>query len=378
MKILHIETRHRQGGAERNVLHTAAYQVAAGHAVHLAVGRDSDVNGLPNDLHVHVIPSLVRAIDPVRDLAALRELRSLIRGHRFDIVHTHQSKAGVIGRVAARGIAPVTVHTVHMASFGPAYNRLASSFFLQAEQVCARFTDVIVTVGSELRDVYLEEHVGRPDQYRVIHSPIDVEGLVGLRQLDDHEVARIRRDFGLGDLPLAVSIGSLERRKRFDVVVRELADLLRAGRLHLAIAGDGPEREPLRQLTRELGVDEQVSLLGHVPDVGPLLRASNVLVHASKVEGVPQVIIQALAVGTPVVATEAIGLHEVTSDALVVVPTSGRMLAGAVESVLASTPPAPLPDDLSSWSRPAVEDELAKLMGHLDDRLVARRQRGRP
>src|SRR2546421_2639374 len=138
MRILHIATRHRRFGAERRLLHTIEYERRAGHDVELAVGPESDVSQVPADIPLHVVPSLVRSVRPYHDLAALRELRKLVdRG--FDIVHTHQSKAGVVGRLAARDRTKAIVHTVHMASFGPGYSRKDSAAFLAAERYCARF-----------------------------------------------------------------------------------------------------------------------------------------------------------------------------------------------------------------------------------------------
>ena len=97
MRILHVVTRHRRGGAERNVLHTAMWEVRHGHDVHLAVGQDSILDEIPPGLSVHVIDRLVRSVSPSADLDAYRAIRLLVSTVGFDIVHTHQSKAGVLG-----------------------------------------------------------------------------------------------------------------------------------------------------------------------------------------------------------------------------------------------------------------------------------------
>ncbi len=362
MRILHVATRHRRGGAERNLLHTALWESHHGHEVHLAIGRDSLPAEIPPGITVHVIPSLVRAISPLNDVKAYLKLRRLIRDVVFDVVHTHQSKAGVVGRLAARGIARAVVHTIHMASFGPAFGATGSAVFVLSERLCARWTDVIVSVGDELRRLYLAAGVGRPDQYTIIRSPIEIATFTALRALSAEQRVSTRVNLGLdASRRLAVVIASLEPRKRVDLVLQELAPLLRSGEADLAIAGDGPERERLASLAAGLGVAHRVLILGHVADIPGLLSAVDVLVHAATVEGVPQVTIQALAAGVPVVATEMIGLREVEGAPITIVPSSGTGLAEAVAGAL-RRPPAPVPlEALDAWTSAEVDSAIAAL-----------------
>jgi glycosyltransferase involved in cell wall biosynthesis len=362
VRILHIATRHRQGGAERNLAHTAAWEAGHGHEVHLAVGRDSLVSEMPAGVTPHLVPELVRPVSPADDLSAYLRLRRLIRHGGFDLVHTHQSKAGVIGRLAARGRAGAIVHTIHMASFGPAYGAMASTSFVAAERLCAPFTDRIVSVGSELRTMYLQAGVGRAVQYVVIRSPVEVARFAALRTATTEERLAARAAFGLEpDLPLALVVASLEPRKRVDLVIRELAPQLRAKDLTLAVAGDGRQGGSLAALSDALGVTGAVRFLGHVEDVVHLLGAADVLVHAATVEGVPQVVIQALAAGVPVVATDMMGLREIEGAPIRIVPRTGAGLWQAVDRVLGQ-PPDPLPlDALEPWTEPMIDASLARL-----------------
>ncbi len=161
-------TRHQHGGCEKNVLHTIDWERRAGHEVHIAVGVQSDRSDLPTDLTVHVVPHFVREVRPDLDLLALRQLRHLIQAGRYDIVHTHQSKAGSLGRLASKGGRRQLVHTVHMSSFGQAYGAIPSQLYLLAERDCARTTDrdLASTVGVGLREDYLAAGVGRPTSTR--------------------------------------------------------------------------------------------------------------------------------------------------------------------------------------------------------------------
>ena len=379
MRILHVETRHRRGGAERNIIHTASWEARQGHEVHLAVGADSLAELVPDGITVHMVSSLVRSVSPVEDLRAYVDLRDLMRKLAVDVIHTHQSKAGIVGRLAAWGSDAVVVHTIHMASFGPAYGRPSSAVFARAERICGRRTDLFVSVGDELRRMYLRARIGVPDAYLLIRSPIDLERFQNLRSADP--AVRIESRAALG-LPLAGSIAavvaSLEPRKRVDLILREMAarpeNPVGSGPI-IAIAGDGAELEHLRRLAAGLGMGRRVYFLGHLADITDVLAAADVLVHAATVEGVPQVVIQAMAAGVPIVATQMIGIHEVPAAPITVVPASGMGLGAAVAATLAE-PPTPIAlEALDPWRADSVDAGLSGLHARIDGVLAARRSR---
>ncbi|HEX2192970.1 MAG TPA: glycosyltransferase [Acidimicrobiales bacterium] len=369
MKVTHIVTRLGRGGTDHNVLHFVDWQRRHGHHPRLLVGQASDTTVAPSWLPVDVVQGLVRDPAPVADLRALGRLRYLLARQRPDVVHTHQSKAGIVGRLAAVGRAPVVVHTVHMASFGPAYGR-SSAVFRVGERVCARLTDVVVPVGEELRRRYVQSGIGRPDQYLVVRSPVRLEAFLGVRELDGARRARIRQTLEAGPaVPVVLSVGFLEPRKRHDLLLRRLQPLLGSGRAALVVAGDGERRPVLERLATELGVGEAVRFLGHVEAVEDLFAVADVLVHTSAVEGVPQVVLQALAAGVPVVATETEGVREIPGAPVRVVDRSGAGLARAVEETLAH-PPGPVgPEQLAEWTDEAVERQIAALHDRIEARL---------
>jgi glycosyltransferase involved in cell wall biosynthesis len=345
------------------MLHTAAWQVRAGHEVSIAIGRDSLPEGVPPELKLHVVSSLVRDVSPLNDIRAVVALRGLMRDGRYDIVHTHQSKAGVIGRLAARGVTRRIVHTVHMASFGAGYGRVGSSLFLAAERLVAPSTDVIVSVGTELRDLYVAAGVGSADQHVVIRSPIDLDQFIACRSADAE--ARRAAKVALGaspDMPMVAAIGLLERRKRVDLIVRNLTPALREGTVSLAVAGDGPERSSLEALIQSNGLTGCVSLMGHVSESAGVMLAADALALASTVEGVPQVVVQALAAGVPVVATKVTGLREVPGAPIVVTPADGTGFTQAIQGVI-ERPPPPVPAEaLAPWTTATIEQQLADLL----------------
>jgi glycosyltransferase involved in cell wall biosynthesis len=366
MRVLHVATRHRRGGAERNVAFTIGWELAQGHEVHLAVGPDHVEAELPDGAKVHVIPHLVRQVAFVQDLRALLELRNLMRRYRFDIVHTHQSKAGILGRLAARGRVAVVLHTIHMASFGPAYSFMASQAFRYAERVCASWSTRIISVGRELIDMYRAAGIGRANQYVLLRSPIDLSEFARLRSTStaERDAARVR--LGLrAATPVALVLASLEPRKRVDLIFAALQGRIDAGACQVLVCGEGVERQNLEERARSLGIGEHVVFAGHVDDVVEAFRAADVLVHAATVEGVPQVVVQAFAAGLPVAATDMMGLREVDGAPIEIASATAEDLGLAVERVM-SSPGKQLPlDDLEPWAPRSVSDGLNRLYSTL-------------
>ena len=375
MKVTHVVTRLGRGGTDNNVLHFVDWQRRHGHDPRLVVGEDSDTSAVPPWLPVEVLPALVRDPQPAADLRAVRSIRRLLARDAPDVVHTHQSKAGIVGRLAAVRRGALVVHTVHMASFGPSYGR-SSVAFRVAEGVCARLTDIIVTVGEDLRRHYLQHGIGRPGQYLVVRSPVRLDAFLGVRGFDAARREEIRASLGVAAAaPMLLTVGFLERRKRHDLLLGRLRPLLASGPATLVVAGDGERRPDLERLAKELGVAQAVRFVGHVDHVERLFAVADVLVHTSAVEGVPQVVLQALAAGVPVVATETEGLGEVPGAAVRVVDRSGAGLREAVAETLAGPPPPVGPERLADWTDEAVERQIAAL--HERIAALARRDRAR-
>jgi len=338
------------------------WEQRAGYEVELATSNGRHLGPVETRFRIHRVGALRRSINPVRDLRALGELRGIVRAGRYDIVHTHQSKAGIVGRLAAHRHASRVVHTVHMASFGPGYSGIAGPAFQVAERRCASLTDVMVYVGFELRDLYLGSSIGDPDRSVVIRSPIDIDAHLATRSWTDERRRRAREIWGIPQSgTLLVAVGALTSRKRPTLMVRQLAAILTSGDMRLVLAGDGPHAEATGRAARQAGVADRVHLLGHVDDVVSLLAAADVLVHASAVEGVSQSVIQAVAAGRPVVATEVSGLREVEGAQVAVVSRSGDGLADAVTASLQKVF-APVPvQALSHWTTESVDRSIAAL-----------------
>jgi glycosyltransferase involved in cell wall biosynthesis len=373
MRVLHIATRHRLGGGERKLLHSVECELRRGYEVEVAIGPESDLSQLPSNLPVHVVPTLVREVRPAADAKALRFLRSLVQG--FDVVHTHYAKAGVLGRIAARGDGRTIMHTLHGASFGPGFSPLASTIFRTAERYCGRFTDLYVVVGEELRREYLDAGVASEERFRLVRSPVDVDAFCANRALTGFERAALAERLGFDPHRATIlTMGALDPNKRQQLILDRVAPLLAGGEAQLVIAGAGRLHNALAARAAELGVGDHVHLIGHVAVPTELFACARVLVHAARAEGVPQVVIQALASGIPVVATEVTGLREIPGAPITVLPRGGGGLLSAVQAALTSRSQPLERARFDAWSTSRVEQQLDRVYELLEEKVRMKRE----
>jgi glycosyltransferase involved in cell wall biosynthesis len=259
---------------------------------------------------------------PLRDILGLLELVALLRRERPDVVHVNSSKAAALGRVAALvGRVRVRVFTVHGWAF-KAYSGTTGTLYRWADRVLAPLTTVTICVSETERAAGLAARTCRADRTVVIPNAIDVEAS-----------PRARLD---GDPPRIVTVGRLAAPKDPLTLVRALPAL--APRPYsLAFIGDGREQPHVEQQIDALGVRDRVEMLGERHDVADLLAAADVFVLASRSEGAPLSILEAMAAGLPVVASDVGGVAELVADGetgLLVPPGDPAALAAALARVL--------------------------------------------
>lgn len=258
---------------------------------------------------LHLVPSLGRAIAPVNDGRALLELVRVLRRERFDLIHTHMSKAGVLGRAAARlaDRSAVVVHTAHGWSFWHSPSWPARNAVRLVEQVAARWTDLLLVVCDHDRQIALNQFGFPPS--------LIGDGRAGVAlhpERTEDRAASARRRLGL---PVEGSVvGTVTRlvaHKRVEDFVRAAAIAGRAAsETTFVVVGSGPEEVRLRVLAAEQCVDRLVWLPTR-QDVNEVLPAFDVFVHPSRFEGLPMAILEAMSAGVPVVAEDAGGTREV-------------------------------------------------------------------
>lgn len=344
VRVLHVITRMILGGAQENtLLSVEGLDRMDRYEVTLATGRTRGPEGdllarARESTRLVVIPELRRNVNPVLDLVALWRLHRLIRHGRYDVVHTHSSKAGVLGRAAAwLAGAPVVVHTLHGRSFHAYQPRAVNRLWRAAERLVARVTDHFISVSEVVADATVAAGVAPAERFTTIRSGMELEWFLDARA--DSEATR--RELGLApDAPVVVKVARLFSLKGH----RELLDawpavVARHPDARLLLVGDGVLRAPLRDHARALGVLDTIVFAGLVARerIPAMLSASDVLVHTSLREGLARVLPQALAMGKPCVSLALDGAPEVVVDGetgLLVEPGDPAALAGAISRLL--------------------------------------------
>lgn len=318
-RVLHLITRLIVGGAQENTLASVVRVAPDRYDSQLWIGPQAGSEGTLLDearalgTDPVVIPDLVREISPLRDLRATRDLTRRLRNERFDLIHTHSSKAGILGRIAARraGV-PVVVHTAHGWGFHermPAWRQRA---YITAERVLARGTDCIVSVSHQTTRIGLDAGIGQAADYEMIRSGIPLDRF----RPDPDARARVRQSLGIpADAPVVGSVGRLSAQKNpedFVELARRTAS--RIPGVRFLYVGDGPLRPRIEERIRREDLEDVVILAGLRRDVPGLLAAMDVFVLTSLWEGLPRVVPQALATGVPTVVYDISGIREIVRD----------------------------------------------------------------
>ena len=381
--VLHVVTRYLRGGSEQRLRDLIAATPELDH--HVVVGAESDTGLLHEEggaSSFTVVRSLVRQPSPIHDATAFARLARLLRRLGPDLVVTHQSKAGVLGRLAARRAGLPTLHSLSMANFGPGYPAWQDALFRRVEIRLSRSTGAYAVVGSDLADRYSSAGIAK-DKLTVIRSGVR---LPMPTHCDPSARARTCHELGLPvDRPLVLSLGSLEPRKSvLDLIplflrIRGAAADLRP---FLVVAGDGPLADQLSQDLRDY-FPSDASMVGHVDDPRALIASADVMVLLSRAEGVPQVLVQAAAAGTPFVAYEVDGVSELLAAGAVgtVVPQGDVVAAArAAARTLAEGSVGSGVPDLSQWSAAEIADRyralVTALLGTPLERIRPQRESG--
>lgn len=315
IKVAIIITRMDLGGAQEVALETAARLDPGRFDVRLLAGAGGQLDAeAVRRLGVRFVPvpHLVHPISPFKDLAAILWLRSYLARERISVVHTHSSKAGLLGRLAAfLARTPKVAHTVHGWSFNDFQPAPAFAAFLWLERGLARLTDHLIVVAKSLRDKGLLLGLGRADQYVLVRASVDLSLWAGTRR----SRAALRTLLpGLRSKVVGV-IANLKPQKAPLDFVRVAARVSgRRKNVDFVYIGDGPLMGEARALAQSLGVAAQVHFLGWRREPRFLAAGFDVFLLPSLFEGLPCVYPQILCMGIPVVASQVDGAAEAVKE----------------------------------------------------------------
>jgi len=260
-----------------------------------------------NGVRILTLPELVRSIVPIQDIKAFFKLMSIFRSERPHIVHTHTSKAGILGRWAAfLAKVPVIVHTPHGHVFWGYFNKWKTSVFVFLERLTAHITDRIITLTEQEKKDHLRFAIAPDVKFAIIHSGVD------LIKFSHTKVApsEMRKQLGISEKTFVVgTVGRLTPVKGHKYLIEAAAKVvLQKPDTLFVFLGDGEMLTELAEMASSIGIKDHVKFLGWRPDVADVMATFDIFVLPSLNEGMGKVLVEAMAMGKPIIASDVGGI----------------------------------------------------------------------
>lgn len=364
IKILHIHTLPIISGSGINTFLSMQGMDKDIFKVELACAPGGKLIDLARDngLRVITFKNLVQPLNPLKDLLAIIDITRFLRNNFYHVVHTHNSKAGFIGRLAARlaGV-PVIIHTVHGFAFHEEEPMWRQSLFKILEILASRWCDKMIFISQPLIDWALKEGITTKDKIIKIYSGIDLDKF---RPLNENEETLIRKKWGINENDAVIGIVSkLWEGKGHEVLIsafREIKKEIKTAKL--VIVGEGPLQGRLNRLVKTLGLEESVIFTGFQSDVSEIISCFDVAVLPSFFEGMGRVLLEAMAMGKPVVASRVGGIPDLVKDNIngfLTEPGDEKALSGALKMLLTDSA---LADRMGNEGRRTINDQFSSKM----------------
>ena len=324
IKVLRIINRFNLGGPTYNATYLSAF-LSDEFETKLVGGRHEKHEGdsmfIPEkyEQKVEIIESLQRSVNYKSDKQALKEIRQLIREYQPDIVHTHASKAGALGRTAAfKENVPVIVHTFHGHVFHSYFGKLKTLFYKSVERRLAKKSDAIIAISPLQKKELTQDHnICSADKIRVIPLGFDLDRF---QQNREERRREFRQKYELDDDTVAFSIigrlTAIKNHKWFFDAVRELC-LNSPANVRIFVVGDGELMPELQKYAQE--VEERIGkkvfeFTSWIKNIDEVLPGFDVVALSSLNEGTPVSLIEAQAAGVPIITTDVGGVRDVVLD----------------------------------------------------------------
>lgn len=312
INLLYIITKLELGGAQKHLLNLISNIDKETYNVFLFTAKEGLLINEAQAIDGLILKKsrfLERPINIFKDVLALFEIYNYIKKNRIQIVHTHSSKAGIIGRIAAKfAKTPVIIHTVHGWSFHNYQTRIVYYLYLFLEKICATFTSKIIVVSGHDKDRGIKNFIGREDQYALIRYGINCNEFEGKQGRDE-----LRKSLGLSNADLVVGMVACFKPQKSPLDFIKLAAAIKEDfpDTKFILTGDGQLRGKVWALIKKLNLEREIILVGWRKDIHLVLSCLDVFVLTSLWEGLPIAVLEAMAIGVPVVATDTGGVSEV-------------------------------------------------------------------
>ena len=321
IKVAHIIARMITGGADENTLFTIEGLNKEKYEIDLITGEEFDkdiLNKVKNHpFDIIQIKGLKWKLNFLYDPIVLLKLIKLLKRKRYDIVHTHTTKAGILGRIAAyiSGV-PVIVHGLHGSTFQAFDSWLLNLLLFLFERFTGRFTDAYISVSKVLSETYIEKGIGEKENHYTVYSGMELSKFYYARDKISYKEKYEELGINAGDF-LIGNVARLETRKGHKFLLdafKNVVEKQKDSYIKLLIIGEGNKREYLEDYVKELNLGDKVIFAGYREDVEDLMAVMDIFVLTSLREGLPRVLVQAAAVGVPSVAFNVDGVSEIIKD----------------------------------------------------------------
>jgi len=339
IRVLHVHTLPVISGSGINTFLSMRGMDKATYDVELACAPEGRLIDLveSHSMRVWPIRNLVQSLNPVKDLAALWDLTAFLLKHRYHIVHTHNSKAGFIGRLAGKlASIPVVIHTVHGFAFHDQEPLWKRKLLLNLERLASRWCDRMIFISQPLIDWGLREGVVDAKKVVKIYSGIELDRF---RPASKKEEAFLKKKWGIKPQePVVGIVSKLWNGKGHSVLIHAFEKVIRdAGNARLMIVGEGYLQKDLERLVSKKGLEGKVLFTGFQMNVRDIMACFDVAILPSFFEGMGRVLLEAMAMKKPVVGSRVGGIPELIEDGVngfLVDPGNIDQLAAAILRIL--------------------------------------------
>lgn len=339
MRILYCITRSNWGGAQQHVYSLAMSQLKINNEVYLVVGESGELTERLKNTSVKVIilKSLQRSIRPLQDIRAVFGLKKIINKINPQILHLHSSKAGVIGRIAAKGNDAKVIFTVHGWAFTEGISRIKRAVYTFIEKKMVRYTDKIICVSKY--DLQLAKNC------KVISDENESKAIVIYNGTLPSKYEHVRVKFH--SIPVLTMVARFDNQKNQELLLNSISRL--DSPISLNLIGEGEKLAAMKQYANKLKISNQINFLGFKNNVTDYLNNTDVFILISNYEGLPISIIEAMSVGLPIIASDVGGVSELINNNGVVVKNNTADISKAIQYVLSN------PSRLQQMSRNSIE-----------------------
>jgi len=366
-KVLHIITLFSVGGATENTIYTVDGLIKKGYDVDIITGPNISSEGSMYDickkLNIPVITfkHLKRKISPISDILVIFQLFLFIKKNNYDIVHTHSSKAGVVGRIAAWvAKTPIIIHHNHAKPYHRFQNWFVRKFYKIIEKTAALLCDKIVSVTYTIVDEMVKDKIAPKEKFIVIRSGFNTEKF---RKFNSNNNYEMRNRFGLSGTDvvlgkiarLSIIKGHIYLLQAFEKVSKQIPNV------KLLFVGDGENKTELLRFIDKKKLSDKIIFTGLIPtdEMPAVISLIDIVVHTALLEGLPRVFTQAKLMGKPIISFDLDGAHEVIEDGkngYLIEPLNIEMLSDKIIDLASNITKA---KEFGNYSKNSIKDDFS-------------------